>query len=365
MLRRTRPRVLLLVAALPAVTLFTGGVAFAGPVSGELFYTTFRAPNPVPVGPPFISDGTVNRVTFDFNGTTLTLGSPQQIHTFGTASNADGIAFASDGDLLIGGGNTGNVHKLPASGGTVTSVAAGNPNAFHLAVSPDGNTVYTAGLPGGLSAVPLNPFANGTPHGLSGDDVNITQIAFDNSGNAYYTASDAFGNGQFGTIDLTTFVTTRTIPNLPAAHGMAWDDHTNTIILAGDNHISQIDPADLATLKSDLTITIPAVNDLLDHFDQVSVDGEGHAFAAINNGNVFFLDYTDSGEVNASGNVQQIQFLQNFLDDIAPLSGPGAPNVEPPPPPPGGIPLPAAVWPGVMLLGSLWAAAKAKRRRRA
>ena len=173
-----------------------------------------------------------------------------------------------------------------------------------------------------MSSVPLNPFAAGTTHTPTGDDTDITQIAFDDEGNAYYTASDAFGNGQFGTIDLATMVTTRIHTNLPAAHGMAWDDYTNTLILAGDNHISQIDPADLTTLKADLTIDIPVVNELLDHFDQVSVDGEGHLFAAINNGNLFFLDYETSALLDGEENVQQIEFLQNFLDDIAPLKRP-------------------------------------------
>jgi hypothetical protein len=35
---------------------------------------------------------------------------------------------------------------------------------------------------------------------------------------------------------------------------MAYDGATNTLVLAGSNHISQIDPADLTTLKSDLTV---------------------------------------------------------------------------------------------------------------
>src|SRR5439155_25938761 len=101
-----------------------------------------------------------------------------------------------------------------------------------------------------LSSIPVGSFGPvGTTHTLTGDDTAVTQIAFDGAGNAYYTASDAFGNGTFGTINLTTFVTSRKMTALPAAHGMAFDAGTNTLILSGANHISQIDPADLTTLK--------------------------------------------------------------------------------------------------------------------
>ena len=148
---------------------------------------------------------------------------------------------------------------------------------------------------------------------------------------------------------------------------MAFDSNTNTLILSGSNHISQIAPADLTTLKSDLTVTIPTAptgaNILVDHFDQVSVDSNGHLFAAINNGNLFFLDYASSGLVNDASNVQQSQFLKSQLDDLAPLSGSG---VNPNPGGGGGggsaIPLPAAIWPGLMLLGGM-GAWNAKRRR--
>src|SRR5206468_1838830 len=102
---------------------------------GDLFYTTFRAPNPLPIGPPFISEGTVNKVHFTYDGSNFSLGSPSQIHSYGTASSADGLIFAPDGDLLVG-GTDGTVHKLKTDGTVVGDSQLGVARGFHLALSP-------------------------------------------------------------------------------------------------------------------------------------------------------------------------------------------------------------------------------------
>jgi hypothetical protein len=361
MSKKTSGRLVLLAAAtaLGALPL----VGRAQTVEGDLFYSTFRAPNPLfPIGPEFISDGTVNKVHFTYDGTSFSLGSPSQIHSYGTASSADGLVFAPDGDLLVG-GTDGTVHKLKTNGTVVGDSQLGVAQGFHLAISPDNKTAFTAGLPGALATVPLDPFGNGTTHVLNGDDVNITQIAFDGSGNAYYTSSTEQGNGEFGKIDLTTFTTTRLIAALPAAHGIVFDSFTNNLILSGDGHISQIDPANPSALASDFTTDLGSTVEL-DHFDQLSTDGKGHLFVAVNDGTLLFMDYSASSKVGDAGNVVSSKFLQNFLDDVAPLSGPGAP-------PEGGggggggggaVPLPAAIWPGLSMLAGMGMFKGLKRR---
>ena len=50
------------------------------------------------------------------------------------------------------------------------------------------------------------------------------------------------------------------------------------------------------------------------------------------------------------------------LDDVAPLSGPGAPPVKPPPPPPG-VPLPVAVWPAMTMIAGMGLFKSVRRRR--
>src|SRR5262249_4873326 len=210
--------------------------------------------------------------------------SPSLIHNYGKTTSADGLIFAPDGDLLVG-GTDGTVHKVKTDGTVVGDSQLGVARGFHLALSPDGKTAYTAGLPGPVASVPLDPFGNGTTHVITGDDVNITQIAFDGSGNAYYTASNEQGNGEFGTIDLSSFTTTRLISSLPGAPEIVFDSSPNTLTLPGDGHISQIDPANPSALSADFSTDLGSLPQL-DHFDQVSADGQGHLFAAVNNGTI-------------------------------------------------------------------------------
>jgi len=213
---------------------------------------------------------------------------------------------------------------------------------------------------GALATVPLDPFGNGTTHVLNGDDVNITQVAFDSNGNAYYTASTEQGNGSFGRIDLNTFTTSRLIASLPAAHGLVFDSFTNTLILSGDGHISQIDPANATVLSSDFTTTWAARRNLIT------------STSCLLTGKAIFLSLSMTERCcswitrPAQGwrwtNFVSSKFLQTFLDDVAPLSGHGAPPVNPPPPPPG-VPLPAAIWPGLSMLAGMGVFKSARKRK--
>ncbi len=265
--------------------------------TGDLFYTRFSG------GP------NVNRVTYTYDSSapSFVLSNNTPIDN---TNGADGIVFAPDGDLLVGGQGD-RVHKVETNGSGHVTVNAGGTNSYHLAVDPSGNVVWSAGIPGGLASVPLAPFANGTAHALSGNDTVITSIAFDTAGNAYYTSSGPGGFGSFGKIDLTTFTTTRTMSNVPAAHGMAFDPVTGDLMLFGDSHISQIALSDLTILKSDRFFAGA-------DFDQGTVDGLGHLFVASNDGDLFFMDYSASGLVADLGNFTKVQFLAESLDDIAP-----------------------------------------------
>lgn len=338
--------------------------ARADSVSGDLFYTTFKAPNPFPIGPPFLSSATAGKVHFDYNGTTtFTLSGTTTLVDWGTTnanSGADGLIFAPNGHLLVGGADTGVVHDVNLADNSFVDKTAGTGNAFHLALSPDKNTVFSAGIPGVLSTYAASPFGNGTAHTLSGDDSAITQIAFAGS-QAFYTSSGIGGDGNFGTIDLSTFTTTRLVTGLAAAHGMVFDPFTGDLILSGDGHITQIDPANPTAIVSDLALS-QGSNSQIDHFDQLSVDGKGHLFAAANNGNLTFVDYNTSKLVGDAGNFHDTKFLASFLDDVSPLSGPGAPPTQGPGPGPTPVPLPEAVWMGLIVLGAMGASGGLRKR---
>ena len=229
-------------------------------------------------------------------------------------NGADGIIFAPDGDLLVGGQGP-RVHKVNP---TTAAIQTRNPgaDAFHLSLDPSGEKFYATGIPGYLAEVPLNPFANGVVRSLSGNDVVISSLAFDKGGNAYYTAGGSGGHGSVGRIDMTTFTTTRYLTNVDAAHGMAYDAYTGHLMLFGDSHVAQIDPA---TMNIVSTRAFAGVQ-----FDQGTTDGRGHLFVADNNGQLLFMDYSDSHLVGAASNFVDLRFLDSCLDDVAPLSGPGS-----------------------------------------
>src|SRR5262249_26114896 len=115
----------------------------------------------------------------------------------------------------------------------------------------------------------------GTPLAFGGgQDSSVDTIVFDKNGQGWYTSSGSGGNGNFGKINIdfntNTYTTQRTMAGVNAAHGAAYDPYTDTIILFGDSHISQVDPNGPGTsLLHDLLL--PGGT-----FDQGAVDGLGH-----------------------------------------------------------------------------------------
>jgi autotransporter-associated beta strand protein len=271
-------------------------------ISVDLFYTRFG------------SGANIRKVAITYTGSNLTLGTPITV-----ASNvpADGLLFAPNGLLVTANGSVSEVN--PVTGTTTTVNGQG---AEHLALDPSGTKIWSAPQPGPVLEIPLNPFGNAVSHALQGDDTAITAIAFDNKGNAYYThdSSPFSGGGSFGLIDLTTFTTKRIFSSLPAAHGISFDPLTGDLFLFGGNHLTQIDPTTLKVV-SDRAFPSP-----ISVIDQGALDGAGHVYAADNGGDLAFVDYSKTGLVGDPSDFTSVQFLDSTLDDVAPLSGLGAPG---------------------------------------
>jgi hypothetical protein len=289
--------------------------ARAGPISGTLYYTTFSGTE------------RVHSVDFSYNGSnSFVLSNKKDI---AATPGGDGLVFTTDGQLAVGGqGNA--VYKVNPTNGNFTTHTAGGTDAYHMMATPDGH-ILSSSIPGTPAVYPGNLSSNGVALRFVGNgaDQFVDTISFDNKGNAFYTSSGSGGNGAFGriTLDLTnhTYSTQRLIDPLPAAHGMSFDPFTNDLILFGDNHITQIDPT-TGQIVSDLTLSLGST------FDQGTVDGKGHIFAANNGGDLAFIDYSTTGLVGAASNLTPgtpknfiaTPFLSDFLDDVAPLIGPGA-----------------------------------------
>ena len=297
------------------VTALICATAVAGPVTNTLYYTTFNGGENVwKVTGTYTGDGTSGNGTFTLSGDTNITSTP----------GADGIVLnPNNGQLLVGGQG----HARLPGGSVHWDLYYGNPDVdtFHLAVDPSKNVVWASSIPGSLASVPINPFgAAGTVKALSGDDTVITSLAFTPGGTVFYTNAGSGGVGNFGTIDLTSGVTTRLLANVPAAHGMVYDPFSGDLILGGSNHITQIDP-----------LTNAIVSDLLvaagDNFDQGAVDGKGHIFWADNGGRFFFMDYSTTSLVGSVDNFVSNDPFKAFLDDIAPLIGAGGTGEVPEP----------------------------------
>jgi hypothetical protein len=286
--------------------------ARAADVSGELYFTIYKKDK------DNLND--INKVSFTYDGSNLTLGA---IVPVAQTDGADGLIFAPDSQLLVG-GQSEKIYKVNAQTQTVATHTTGGIDAYHMALDPSLDYAWASGIPGGLSKIPLKPFADGTPIPLAGDDQKVTSLAFQDASHAFYTSSDADGTGNFGSLDMATFTTHRLIKGLEGAHGMAYDPYTGDLMLFGGTQVVQIDPATAQQVSSR---SFPGT-----HFDQGTVDGKGHLFVANNKGTLLFVDYSASKKIGDASNFVQQPFLADNLDDVAPLSGLGS-NPKPPPEP--------------------------------
>lgn len=62
-------------------------------------------------------------------------------------NGVDGVAFAPDGDLLVG-SQSDIVHKVKVSGGKATDIKTGGQAAFHISLDPSGKKAWVTGIPG-------------------------------------------------------------------------------------------------------------------------------------------------------------------------------------------------------------------------
>lgn len=150
--------------------------------------------------------------------------------------------------------------------------------------------------------------------------------------------------GTIGDSVITELNTELLIDSLEGAHGGTYDPYSKTIFVFGGSKIIQIQPQikngkmsasvvgeiDMREFffnESEQNLTGPRTNDggLIGwRLDQGTVDGLGHLFVASNTGHLVFVDYAANVQKRITDNVLvHLQWIDNYLDDLAPLSGVG------------------------------------------
>jgi hypothetical protein len=288
--------------------------------TGDLYYTLFTG------------GANVWKVGYSYNDATTTF-------TIGTASNiastngADGIIFAPNGNLLIGGQGSGNVYEINKTTGALIATQSiiqggdgpSGTQSYHLALDPSGTKVYTSNFGGPLETVNVPIGTGSSQTNISISEGGLTQVAFaPGSGNAFYVNGSPNGFGNVGTINISTGVTSRIFTSLQPAHGLVYDSFTGLMTMFGAGQTGTFDQ--LGTVSSLKTSgNIFAVGD----FDQGAVDGQGHALIAGSNG-ITFVDYSGTGDITSSSNYRTTVFFDAVghsfggIDDVAPLSGLGS-----------------------------------------
>jgi hypothetical protein len=291
-----------------AIVTLIAAPASATTFTGDLFYTTFNGGE------------NVWKLSYSYNDATHSFtASPGS--GIAATNGADGIIFGPDGNLLVGGQGSGNVNVVnPTTGAIINVYSSGGPASYHLTLDPSGTKVYTSDFGGALDILPF-PLANGTAHTVTGGDSGLTQIAFGDLGSVFYVDGSPNGFGNLGTINLSTYVTTRLYSGITPAHGLIYDPYSDLITMFGDGYTGTMNATNGSGLKVSST-------QFACDFDQGAVDGHGHALVAGCN-SVTFLDYSISHDITHPDYVTTIGGYSN-IDDVAPLVGAGSRKVPEP-----------------------------------
>lgn len=296
-------------AWMAAMAVLLAGPAKADTFAGTVYYTYYTG------------GANVWKVNFSYNDATATASLNSPVHV-ATTNGADGIIFAPNGNLLIGGQGSGNVYEVNPITGSLINTQATNTASYHLTLDPNLGTVYTSSFGGPLQVLNLPVGSGYSTRSITGNESGVTQVAFGTGGSVFYVNGNPNGFGNIGTVNLATGVTTRLYSGVQAAHGVIYDPFTGKMTFFGAGKTATMNAADGSGLvSSDLEY---GVGD----FDQGAVDGMGHALVA-GSGQLTFIDYSVSHDITNPDHVFNFSGVEGIsfsgIDDVAPLVGPGAP----------------------------------------
>ena len=148
------------------------------------------------------------------------------------------------GEFYAGPGNhrAGGIYQINPLTKVFQSISSGV-NSNVTSIDPTKTTLYVGWKDTPLATVGTGTnFGAGTPHPLSGDDTVASGLAFLPDGSVWYTTGGEDQLGNVGTIDLTTYTTTRKLAAISAT-SITYDPFTGDIFTSGIDGIAQINPA--------------------------------------------------------------------------------------------------------------------------
>ncbi|MGI8956187.1 MAG: hypothetical protein ACR2II_04635 [Chthoniobacterales bacterium] len=212
----------------------SGDLRASAVVAESFYYTTFGALNEVGSG------------SFSWDGTTLSV-TTQQIVALPSLAIDASLVVAGDGNIYSG--RAGAVYQINPMTGVFQSVSSGVNNNV-VSIEPTKTTLYVGWKDTPLATVGTGTnFGTGTPHPITGDDTVATGLAFLPDGSVWYTTGGEDRLGNVGTIDLSTFITTRKLTAISAT-SITYDPFTGDIFTAGIDGIAQINPTSGAVVST-------------------------------------------------------------------------------------------------------------------
>ena len=207
----------------------------------------------------------------------------------------------------------------------------------------DGNAYFTYSDYAGGGCEAGGGYATCTPEQRKASSANAYFGRFtDTTWTTVTRENQSTVGGEIGESVITSVGTEILIDSLEGAHGGAYDTYSKTIFVFGGSRIVQIQP--YKDVAGNQRAKVVAVIDLREFFfteskenmtgprtpgvgwrlDQGTTDGYGHLFVAANTGHMIFVDYAANPKKLINDNVLvHMQWIDNYLDDLAPLSGVG------------------------------------------
>jgi hypothetical protein len=241
------------------------------PMSFAFFYTTAGA-----LGGHATAATNVWRGRYNVLRGRLELQSPVAV---AHVTRADGVIRLPSGTLLVRSSGDRLVMVNPRTGRITHTWDVAR--ARNVVLDPSGRLAWILGRPGSLVAVHLAGSDEMRRYTLHGADRDLTDLAFDSAGQAFYLAR----GGDFGTLDTRRLMTNRIFASLPEAKDMLFDPFSGDLVLVGRGQIAQIDPRTL-TIVADVDLNSlmarATAHRVVQHrtCDRASSDGRGRLLVA-------------------------------------------------------------------------------------